>query len=177
MSTTRPDSNTSLKSLAVAKHDEVICAISGRGEYRLRSQYAHLGVEQIEWQQKRPGRLTGANIVAASTVHLSACLGVCPAHPLFCPPEGPARAPCTFCLFVPWTMSNTATPFACTDHISVSHTPNCIITVCRVDLQHAPTISNCLHNPHRTYRVEMAPAVVHRSMKMICSVDYLREPP
>ena len=118
MSTTRPNSNTSLKSLAVAKHDEVIRAISGRGRYCS----MHIS-ELSKLNGSKRGQLTGANIVAASTVHLSACLGVCPAHPLFCPPEGPARAPCTFCLFVPWTMSNTATPFACTDHISVLHTP------------------------------------------------------
>ena len=49
-----PKFNDSLRTLVSAKQEEVIRAISGRGQYRLRNQYAHLQVSQLEWQRKRP---------------------------------------------------------------------------------------------------------------------------
>ncbi len=49
-----PDFNDSLRSLVAAKREEVIRAISGRGLYRLRPQYARLGVDHVAWQRKRP---------------------------------------------------------------------------------------------------------------------------
>ena len=49
-----PEFNRSLRSLVEVKREEIIRALSGRGLYRLRAQYAHLCIDQIEWQRKRP---------------------------------------------------------------------------------------------------------------------------
>ena len=49
-----PEFNTSLKRLIDAKREEVIRALSGRGQYRLQSQYSHLGVDELKWQRMRP---------------------------------------------------------------------------------------------------------------------------
>ena len=42
-----------MKQLIDAKREEVIRALSGRGQYRLQPQYSHLGVE-LTWQRMRP---------------------------------------------------------------------------------------------------------------------------
>ncbi len=47
-----PEFNDSIQRLVLAKREEVIRALSGRGLFRLRSQYSHLGVDYVTWQQK-----------------------------------------------------------------------------------------------------------------------------
>ena len=49
-----PDFNDSMRSLGAAKWEEVIRALSGRGLFHLRPQYAHLGINPMTWQWKRP---------------------------------------------------------------------------------------------------------------------------
>ena len=49
-----PEFNDSMRSLVTSKREEVIRALSGRGLYRLRPQYTHLGVDPMTWQRKRP---------------------------------------------------------------------------------------------------------------------------
>ena len=45
-----PEFNDSMSCLVSAKHEEVIRAISGQGQYRLQAQYPHLGIDQFGWQ-------------------------------------------------------------------------------------------------------------------------------
>ena len=49
-----PEFNANLKRLIDAKREEVIRALSGRGQYRLQPQYSHLGVDELKWQRMRP---------------------------------------------------------------------------------------------------------------------------
>lgn len=49
-----PDFNKTFKSLVDGKRNDVIYAITGRGQFCLRLKYACLGVDQLEWQRKRP---------------------------------------------------------------------------------------------------------------------------
>jgi hypothetical protein len=49
-----PEFNSNLKRLVDAKREEVIRALSGRGQYRLQPQYSHLGVDELKWQRMRP---------------------------------------------------------------------------------------------------------------------------
>ena len=44
----------SLKELVDAKRAEIIRALSGRGQYRLKAKYSYIGIDQTEWQKKRP---------------------------------------------------------------------------------------------------------------------------
>lgn len=48
------DFNDSMRSLVAAKREGVIHALSDRGLFRLRLQYAHLGIDPMTWQRKRP---------------------------------------------------------------------------------------------------------------------------
>ena len=49
-----PEFNKSLKELVDAKRAEIIRALSGRGQYRLKAKYSYIGIDQTEWQKKRP---------------------------------------------------------------------------------------------------------------------------
>ena len=49
-----PEFNSNLKSLIDAKREEVIRALSGRGQYRLQQQYSDLGIDEFKWQRMRP---------------------------------------------------------------------------------------------------------------------------
>lgn len=49
-----PEFNEKMRSLVESKQEEVIHALSGRGLFHLRPQYAHLGVNVVTWRQKRP---------------------------------------------------------------------------------------------------------------------------
>ena len=49
-----PEYNEKMRSFVESKREEVIRALSGRGLFRLRPQYAHLGVDVVTWQRKRP---------------------------------------------------------------------------------------------------------------------------
>ena len=101
----------------------------------------------------------GANIAAASTVHLSACL---PCRP---PCHLPCCSPCpsaVLALFVYLSHGPCAVQlhhlhahitFQCSLMIIIYYTHQ-LHSVYRVDLQHTPTIGDCLHHQHRTYREE-----------------------
>ena len=49
-----PEFNENMRNLVESKREEVIRALSGRGLFRLRPQYAHLGVDVVTWQWKWP---------------------------------------------------------------------------------------------------------------------------
>ncbi len=49
-----PEFNRSLKRLIDGKREEVIRALSGRGQYRLQQRYSHLQVDELKWQRMRP---------------------------------------------------------------------------------------------------------------------------
>ena len=90
----------------------------------------------------------------------------------------PARVPCTFCLFVSWAMCCAATPFACTDHISVfadDNYTNCIL--CAEWIYSTCTLVTA-YTIHIGLTGQKWPLyiAIRRSIQMICSVDYLREP-
>ena len=49
-----PEFYANLKRLVDTKREEVIRALSGRGQYRLQPQYSHLGVDEFKWQRIHP---------------------------------------------------------------------------------------------------------------------------
>ena len=49
-----PQFNEHIKNLVKSQHEEVIRALSQRGKYVLKPEYAHYGVTAQEWMKMRP---------------------------------------------------------------------------------------------------------------------------
>ena len=49
-----PEFNETMKQLVLAQRDEVIRALSGRGQFRLDREYAHLIVSPQQWIRMKP---------------------------------------------------------------------------------------------------------------------------
>ena len=71
-----PQFNNHIKQLVTSQHEEIIRALSNRGQYRLKSEYEHYGVTTQEWVKMRPDQrqaIVAAFEKASLKVRSSSC--------------------------------------------------------------------------------------------------------
>ena len=49
-----PQFNDHMKQLITCQHEEIVRSLSGRGQYRLKPEFSHYGVSNLEWMKMRP---------------------------------------------------------------------------------------------------------------------------